>query len=265
MLAGGQAMHGIDQPVFLVGSERSGTTLMRLMLDHHPEIAFNLESEFLVTRIRDDCCYPDITAYIDWLEHDRVFQHSHFKITDGLGYAALVNDFLEQKRNRDGKPYVGATVHYQFGKLACVWPHAKFIYLCRDGRDVANSVVQMGWAGNVYVAADLWLEAEREWAEFRPRLAGGQWIEVRYEDLIADPRGTLGTICDFIGVGYDDRMFGYVEDSSYGLPDARFMYQWKSRMSERDIRLAEAKLAAGLLSRGYELSGLPELTHQSVI
>ena len=37
-----------ETPVFLIGSERSGTTLLRLMLDHHPNIAFNLESDFLV-------------------------------------------------------------------------------------------------------------------------------------------------------------------------------------------------------------------------
>lgn len=39
----------IQQPIFLIGSERSGTTLLRLMLDRHPEIAFNAESEWLVT------------------------------------------------------------------------------------------------------------------------------------------------------------------------------------------------------------------------
>ena len=53
----------IRSPVFLIGAERSGTTLLRLMLDHHPDIAFNLESEFLVSRISDSGAFPDMAAY----------------------------------------------------------------------------------------------------------------------------------------------------------------------------------------------------------
>lgn len=44
----GSPARKIEPPFFLIGSERSGTTLLRLMLDHHPNIAFNLESGFLV-------------------------------------------------------------------------------------------------------------------------------------------------------------------------------------------------------------------------
>jgi Sulfotransferase family len=41
----------IKKPVFLVGSERSGTTLFRLMLDHHPQIACFFEFEYAVSRM----------------------------------------------------------------------------------------------------------------------------------------------------------------------------------------------------------------------
>ena len=47
-----------DAPLFLVGSERSGTTFLRLMLDHHPEIAFEKEFDFVVTKVSDAGEFP---------------------------------------------------------------------------------------------------------------------------------------------------------------------------------------------------------------
>lgn len=252
-------MNTIQQPVFLVGAERSGSTLLRLMLDHHPEIAFNLESEFMVTQISDDGVYPEIRAYREWLIQNRVFKHSHFVVNEHLSFIELLNDFLVQKITRDAKRFVGATVHYQFSKLRMVWPNAKFIYLFRDGRDVARSVVQMGWAGNTYVAADWWMDAEREWDMLRQQLPTDRWIEIRHEDLIRDTQAVLTKICKFIGTVYDERMFDYTKKSAYGLPDSRLSNQWRNKMKPKELRRVEAKLGELLARRGYSLSGLPPL------
>ena len=248
-----------DVRVFLVGSERSGTTLLRLLLDHHPRIAFNGESEYVVTQISVDGAFPEIERYREWLRNDRIFQGSRFSIDEGLDFVALVNDFLNQKRARDNKEIVGATVHYQFRKLGRIWPRAKYIYLYRDGRDVANSVMRMGWAGNVYVAADWWLEAEREWDELRAALGHDDWIEVRFEDLVASTRPQLERICSFLGVAYSERMFDYARTSSYRAPDVGLNYRWKTGMRKADVQRLEAKLGGRLSGRGYELSGYPRI------
>jgi len=247
-------------PVFLIGSERSGTTLLRLMLDHHPEIAFNLESEFLVTQISDDGAFPNIGDYCEFLRNDRVFQHSHFEIKDNLDFMAMVNNFLEQKRTRDKKAIVGATIHYQFNKIGRIWPKAKYIYLFRDGRDVANSMKRLRWAGNTYVAADRWLEAEVEWGRCRGTIPDGSWIEVRYEDIASNPVEHLTRICHFLGVDYSDRIFDYVKNGTYEAPNVNFSFQWKKRMSKEAIQKIEAKIGDRLLLRGYELSGYPKIT-----
>lgn len=249
----------VDTPVFLVGSERSGTTLLRLMLDHHPAIAFNAESEFIVTQISDDGAYPEIGRYREWLKNDRVFKLHCFGIDERLDFVGLVNDFLNQKKSRDNKNMVGATVHYQFRKLGKIWPRAKYIYLYRDGRDVANSIVRMGWAGNVYVAADWWLEAEKEWDKLRHALGNNDWIEVRYEDLIASNTPQLERICAFLGVEYSEKMFDYVKNTTYRAPDASLIYQWKTGMRKEEVQQLEEKLGDRLSSRGYELSGHPRI------
>lgn len=248
----------IQTPHFLIGSERSGTTLLRLMLDHHPLVAFNLESEYLVSQMRG-LKPPDMQAYHNWLAQDRVFAHSRFTIDTALSYDELVNDFLVQKRDRNGKRLVGATVHRHFDRLPSLWPDAKYIYLLRDGRDVARSSAAMGWFGNAWTAATIWLEAEQTWEAMRPRLRDEQWIELRYEDLLADPRRELDRVCRFMGVAFSERMFDYVDGSTYTLPDVKLAQQWKRNAPRREVQYLEARLGPRLRQRGYELSGHPPI------
>ena len=86
--------------------------------------------------------------------------------------AALVNDFLRQKQAASGgKPHVGATVHRHFERLRFLWPDARYIHLVRDPRDVARSVVQKGWAGNIYQASEFWIQAENCWDSLVPHLS----------------------------------------------------------------------------------------------
>jgi hypothetical protein len=198
--------------------------------------------------------------YREWLRNDRVFQLHRFGVDEELDFEGLVNDILNQKRLRDKKDRVGATVHFQFRKLRGIWPRAKYIYLYRYGRDVANSIMRMGWAGNVYVAADRWLEAEKEWDDLRDALENKDWIEVRYEDLVTSSRPQLDRICTFLGVEFSEKMFDYAKRSTYRAPDPSLIYQWKTGMHKVDVQRLEEKLGDRLLSRGYELSGHPRIS-----
>jgi Sulfotransferase family len=242
-----------EQPVFLIGSERSGSTLLRLMLDHHPDIAFNMESEFLVAGISDAGAFPDVAAYRLALVRNRIFRHSRFVIPENLDFPALVNDFLHQRRERVGKPIVGATVHHGFSRLRYLWPRAKYIYILRDGRDVAFSAVDMSWAGNAYMGVQCWMDAEDEWAGYQKLLAPGQWIEVRYEELVADPRTQLQRVCRLVGVNFSERMFDYAKTSSYSLPNPGAGSKWRTRRQSRQVCLVEARIGVRLVARGYEL------------
>lgn len=253
-------MANIDQPIFLVGSERSGTTLLRLMLDHHPGIAFNGEFDYATAQISDRGTHPEIATFREWLRCDRIFEGSHFTIDENLDYVELMNDFLNQKRSRDHKKLIGATVHHKFRFLPTIWPRAKYIYLYRDGRDVANSVMNMGWAGNLYVAADWWLNAEQEWEELRSALLPNNWIEVRYEDLIASTVPQLERVCEFLRVKYSDKMFDYISTSTYSAPDSSQSYRWRKEIPIVDVQRIEEKIGDRLLLRGYELSGHPRIT-----
>lgn len=251
---------GIHNPIFLVGAERSGTTLLRLMLDHHPKIAFHHEFEYAVDQIEASGQWPALDDYHQYLSTHRIFLNSKFTLDKSLDYPELLNSFLLQKQERSGnKPLVGATVHYHFHHLLSIWPQARFIHLVRDGRDVARSTIAMGWAGNLYTAVDNWIEAEQLWHQMSAHLPPEQKVTVRYEDLIQYSDEILTQICTFLGVAFDKAIYDYAENSTYSLPEPHLLNQWQRKLSEREIRLAEARIGALLKERGYELSGLPYL------
>jgi hypothetical protein len=246
----------IDAPLFLVSSERSGSTLMRLMLDHHPDIAFASETDFVVERMSDAGERPPVAMYSDWVATVRAFD---YEIDRSLGYDDLVNDFLRQKqRASGGKPLVGATVHRQFHRLRFLWPHARYIHLIRDPRDVARSVKQKGWAGNVYQAAEFWINAERCWDALLPHLDSDQFVELHYEHLVGRPRSELARICGFIGVEFDRSMLEYQKSApQYPPPDPKLAFRWKSKMAPGDVALVESRAGHLLERRGYQPSGVP--------
>ena len=80
----------MNRPFFLIGSERSGSTMLRLMLDHHPQLACNLESDFLVSQLGEQGQYPAMSDFHAFLRQDRVFRHSRFEIDERLDYTAVL-------------------------------------------------------------------------------------------------------------------------------------------------------------------------------
>lgn len=249
----------IEDPLFLVGAERSGTTLLRLMLDHHPRVAFLPEFEYSVEWLTAEGQWPPVDRYIDWLRMNRLLEEPGLSVRRRDSYPLLVDDFLRQKRERDGKEHVGATVHRQFDRLLWIWPGARFVHLVRDPRDVARSSIRMGWAGDTYTALDRWLHAERLWDGVCEKVAEERRCEVSYERLITEPDDELRRLCAFIGVPFDAGMYSYAETSTYDSPDGSLIQQWRQKLSEREIRLAESRLGPWLERRGYQASGLPPL------
>ncbi|MEZ6118122.1 MAG: sulfotransferase [Pirellulaceae bacterium] len=243
----------LAEPCFLVGAERSGTTLFRLMLDHHPDLAFHSEFEFAVDFLEDER-FPDSEAYHAFLETDRVFQLTGHDVDRSLDYPELVHSFLEQKRLQDGKQMVGATVHRHFDRLLSIWPNARFMHILRDPRDVARSNVKMGWSGNVYFGVDRWIEAEETWERLKSSLDSDRYMEVRYQDLVTNTEVVLREVCQFLGVEFSEQMFEYAGSSTYDLPDARALQQWKKNLSENEIRWIEAKAQGMMRRRGFSIT-----------
>ena len=245
----------LPSPIFLVGSERSGTTLLRLMLNAHPVVTWLNEFEYAVTMMTDEGDYPNLSDYYAWLDTHRIFRMSKMTIDRSLTYPELVNSFLQQRMDTFNKPIIGATVHHHFDRLLKIWPDAKFIHVVRDPRAVSRSCVVKGWAGNVWVGLNRWIEAENIWDRLAPRIATENKLELRYSDLVESNHAVLTKACDFIGVAYSEKMLEYVHTTDYGLPDPNLVQSWKHKLTKREIQLVEARVGRKMVERGFSRSG----------
>ncbi len=213
----------------------------------------------MVERVGDDGTRPSIEDYHDHLSTQSIFGSSKLTIDPSLDYDELVNDFFAQRLRASGKSTVAAMVHMDIDRILYIWPEARFIHLIRDPRDVALSVIAMGWFGNVYRAIDKWIHAERGWDRLRPKLADDRWIEVQFADLISDHESQLRRVCEFLGVDYTEEMLSYADETDYGLPNPGRIGSWRGKMSDRDTRILEGKVGSLLTDRGFEPSGLEPL------
>ena len=255
--------HGDGDPVdpfFIVGCVRSGTTLLRLLLGHHPSICKCEEFDFSVEFAEDKQPPPALSDFHYFLRNDRGFRLSGYSIDETLDYFSLMRSFIQQRQMRDRRPVVGVTVHSKFHKLVKIWPNSRFIYLRRDPRNVSRSIVREGWEGTAWHGTLFWKRAEASWNELKQTIAPEQWIEILYEDLIDNTTATLERVLAQLDLDYTPEMLEIEKDTTYKRPNPNEAQHWSKTASSEEIQLVEACAGAMLLDAGYERSSLPSLT-----
>lgn len=247
---------------FLVGTTRSGTTLLGLMLGHHPDISFPGEFEFAVDFMPNADTFPPLPAYYEWLAMNRHYRWHRPEIDPTLAYPQLVRSFLAHMKHAAGgeaKRWVGVAVHRHFDRLHALWPDVRFVHLVRDPRDVIRSWLELGWSGEAYTAACTWRDLELLWAQVRSRIPPERVFELRYEDLIRRTPEVLASLCAFLSLPYSERMLSYPDDTTYEPIDPQQVGKWRRALSPRQQRLVDRALGDLLVERGYPPSGHPPL------
>jgi sulfotransferase family protein len=208
----------VDSPFFIVGCPRSGTTLLRWMLEEHPRLAIPPESHWVVDLMSWDAPWTPARqegALREILSHRK---YRHWWLTDEKvrstvarrrpsSYAELVASIYSAYAAREGKPRWGDKTPEnvrQMDVLADLFPDATFIHIIRDGREVAVSLAEQPWSrGGVVNAARWWCECVRAGRAAGARLDPGRYFELRLEDLARKPEKTLRQICRALGETYD--------------------------------------------------------------
>lgn len=247
--------HNPSRPACLVvcGPLRGGTTLLRLMLDGHPKMRCLGETNYLLDYLSLEGNVPRYDR--EGLAADRIFKASRLVLREDLDGVATFWDLVGQMAQDGAMPVL--MMHRNFTGIAMLMDNPAILRFTRDPRDSARSAIGMGWAGNVYHGAASWLTTEKSWHELVAMGAKAQVLRLRYEDLVTSPEARLRDICDFVGLPYDAGMLAYPATTTYDAPDASLAFQWKRKLSKREITLVEYRVGHLLEGAGYEPSGLP--------
>ena len=244
-------------PVFLFGALRSGTTLLRLMINSHESLGNPGEVDFLF-----DCLVPDTTHPTGWrydrtqLEASRIFRAHELDIDRGLDGLDMLGDMIAQFESRAGG-VLTMNVHRNAARILEVLPEARFIHLLRDPRDVARSSIGMGWAGISYYGIDHWIKTEQGWGAVADRLAPDQVLRIHFETLMGQIEPELQRLCDYLDVAFSPAMLDYHLDTTYGPPDPKIAEQWRRKASAHEVALMEGKCGPLIEACGYVLNGAP--------
>ena len=272
-------------PLFMFGFERSGTTLLSMMVGAHPAIAVPLSvtgkwfSFANVVHGYDGLrTRRDLEAFVDRVIADERIQLwdasiSRGDILDGLtvgSYAAIIRRFHEVYASKKGKPFWANLDIATLDNMDVVngwFPDAKFIHIVRDGRDVALSHETMPYgASNIAECAERWVHRLTVNLKMGAILGEGRYLVVRYEDLVLESPQTLQRICKFVGVPYEEEMLGYYKMVDDKVPaDKRWLwpelnkppsrskaYAWERTMSQTKRAVFES-IAGDMLSElGYK-------------
>lgn len=233
--------------VIVYGALRSGSTLLRLLLDAHPEISCSGERDFMLDYITEG---PDEQG-LDraGLEKDRIFKAAQLDMPKSSNGAEAFFEMAQQDRAKAGKRVHVLMFHRHLGRLKTVFPDARIVHLIRDPRDVARSSIGMGWGGSTWYGVDHWLGTERDW-DRHPEITESAFT-LRYEQMLETPQETLEALCAFMGLPFSEKMYEFSERSTYSALDASLAYQWRRKQTQDQIADVEYKVGPLLEARGY--------------
>ena len=270
--------------VFVVGCLRSGTTMLQRMLDSHPQLAVGYDCHFIPSAVRrvprgvDPALTGELVARVRAMPRfarlgladdvpDQVAKNART-------YSEFVSGIYTEFGRLHGKPLAGEKAPgycRHIPRLHGLFPRVRFIHLIRDGREIALSVRDWGKGpAKLDLAKDEPIGAAALWWR-RDVLAGltegrkldpSRYLEVRYDSLVADPRGQLERIAAFLDLPFAEQMVTYYEGkievrpgrsakASWIAPTSG-LRDWRTQMSTRDVELFEAIAGDVLTTLGYE-------------
>ncbi|MGH3319067.1 MAG: sulfotransferase family protein [Streptosporangiaceae bacterium] len=274
-----------DRPVFIGACPRSGTTLLRTMLNCHPGLAMPRETRFLVDAWLQRATFGDLARAANrgrlaaWIfRRKSTTKAGRLEIDSGEAIRRLVaapptlgsllgTCFLMYAEQQDKPRWGDKRPQYAryLDAIFAMFPDAQFINLVRDPRSSVASMRKLTWFdGDVVPGLELWERTLHAVDQWRRRLADDQLLEIRYEDLVGDPEATLGRVSSFLGLAPEhvQTMLSYHQQADV----PRNKYHWRvsqpltvasthsfeETLSRDEIAFVEVAASAAMRRYSYE-------------
>jgi hypothetical protein len=278
-----------EKPIFVVGSPRSGTTLLRFILSSHSRLYIPSETGFIphldvapgVTLSREE-----VTAVLDQI--GRLNREWAGLVDDVIAFyrdlprptLPHLLDALYRRRIRGsgaarwGDKTPGYVLHIP--RLHAIFPTAQFIHIIRDGRDVTLSAQRKwgaAWYMDSYYMLRRWVEYVETGRENGRRLGPGRYLEIHYEHLVTQPETQVARICTFLEEEMHPAMLQHDQLAQRQIgPEGhvevrnpisrRSVYRWSKEMSPFAMKLANEAAGETLDVLGYEPSPVSAMTQR---
>jgi Sulfotransferase family len=208
-------------PTFLLSSVRSGSTLLRVILNSHSQIHAPHELHLQVLRVKIARGFAQ-RAMGELRLDERGLEH------------LLWDRLLHRELTASGKRLiVDKTPNNVFiwQRLPEAWPDARFIFLLRHPAAIADSLFRATKDPNHDQVVSRVLDYGNALEEARRNLQG---LTVTYEDLVTEPERVVSLVCDFLGVPWEPEMLNY-GDADHG-PFQTFLGDWSDNIRSGKIQ-----------------------------
>ena len=245
----------MNRMFFVIGNPRSGTTLLRLMLNNHPEVTVPPECGFAMWlhEIYVNTDFSDMTSIDDFLEKlSTVKKIETWKINlaelktfliknQPKNYQEIVPLIYRHYANsiNNHPKWLGDKNNFYISYIETIkklLPDSKQIYIVRDGRDVAcsykdlaskkyDSIYAPNLPSEIKEIATEWLNNNRL---IKHEVDNGALL-IRYEDLLHSPEVELNKVCEVLGLTYSSQLLNYHINNRIQEQEPKEFLQWKSK------------------------------------
>lgn len=279
--------------LFILGRPRSGTTLLRMIFEAHPNVLIPPECQFIInlsskygginfwTRQHLNSFFEDLKSQwriemwnLDWEKLWRNLQQYEGKHSYGavckVVYQSYESLFPKAEIRLYGDKNPGYSIYTE--RLRKIYPNARFIYLNRDYRDNYVSLRDVHFDLSIpSLTAQKWKYYYKTIIKSANKLPEYYKI-VRYEDLVANPEVVVKQLCEFVGITYFPEMLDYYKKSddftkTYP-PDVLKKYHsritqkvngsrtgiWQEKLTKKEVMQLEATIGSLGEKAGYPRS-----------
>ncbi len=272
-------------PIFILGTERSGSNLLRLVLDAHSRITVPhpphvmnyfgpLEHRYapLTERPNRHRLAADIASLVNVHIHPWDIVPDVDRLTDEASPPDLFGLFVQlydQHRESTGKARWGCKstfmIHY-VDRILARFPDAGLLWLVRDPRDVAVSARDSVFSPcDPRLSARLWATQQQQGLDLQARI-GDRLLRIHYEDLVGNPEEEVARIAAYLHEACEPSMLRFAETDnarriaslmdSWKNASAGFLKnntrKWASRLQPGELRAVEEEAGPQMRALGYE-------------